>query len=97
MGNRFYGIISTLIWQLILVAVNYISKWVEAVTLPSSDAKIVVKFLQKNIFLRFNTLRAIVTDEGTHFCNKIFAAALAKYGIKHKVVTTYHSQLSGQV
>ena len=81
----------------ILVAVDYISKWVETATLPTSDAKTVVKFLHKNIFLRFNTLRVIVTDEGTHLCNRMFAAVLAKYGIKHKVVTIYHSQLSGQV
>ena len=74
----------------ILIAVDYVSKWVKATTLPTSDAKTVVKFLQKNIFLRFNTLRAIVTDEGTHFCNRMFAAALAKYEIKHKVATTYH-------
>ena len=55
-----------------------------------------VKFLQKNIFSRFDTPRVIVIDEGTHFYNKMFTTALVKYEIKHKVVTTYNPQTSGQ-
>ena len=79
----------------ILVVVDYVSEWVEAVALLTNDAKAVVKFLQKNIFSRFGTPRAIISDEGTHFCNRTFAATLAKYGIKHKVATTYHLQTGG--
>ncbi|XP_070036630.1 uncharacterized protein [Nicotiana tomentosiformis] len=37
----------------ILVAIHYISKWVEAVALPSNEAWSVVVFLKKNIFTRF--------------------------------------------
>ena len=80
----------------ILIAINYVSKWVEAVALPTNDAKAVVRFLQKNIFTRFGTPRVIIIDEGTHFRNKIFVVVLAKYGIKHKVATTYHTQSNGQ-
>ena len=39
----------------ILLAVNYVSKLVEATTLPTNDAKAVVNFLQKNIFSWFDT------------------------------------------
>ncbi|XP_070047473.1 uncharacterized protein [Nicotiana tomentosiformis] len=53
----------------ILVAVDYVSKWVEAVALPTNDAKGVTGFLKKNIFTRFGTPRAIISDGGTHFCN----------------------------
>ena len=67
----------------------------EAITLPMNDAKAVLNFLQKNIFSRFGTPRAIISDEGTHFCNKIFATTLANYGIKHKIVTVYHPQSNG--
>ena len=42
-------------------------------------------------------LGAIISDEGTHFCNKPFETLLAKYGVKHKVATPYHPQTSGQV
>ncbi|KAH9697752.1 hypothetical protein KPL71_023740 [Citrus sinensis] len=81
----------------ILVAVDYVSKWVEAAALPTNDAKSVVAFLQKNIFPRFGTSRAIISDEGTHFCNKVFAAAMVKCGVRHKVATAYHPQSNGQV
>ena len=81
----------------ILVAVEYVSKWVEAVALPKNDAKAVVKFLKKNIFTRFGTPRAIISDRGTHFCNKQFEALLSKYGVTHKIATPYHPQTSGQV
>ncbi|CAL2240363.1 unnamed protein product [Prunus armeniaca] len=81
----------------ILVAVDYVSKWVEAVALPTNDAKSVLGFLKKNIFTRFGTPRAIISDGGTHFCNRSFNSLLAKYGITHKVATPYHPQTSGQV
>ncbi|CAN6713111.1 unnamed protein product [Malus baccata var. baccata] len=81
----------------ILVAVDYVSKWVEAVAVPTNDAQVVLRFLKANIFTRFGTPRAIISDGGTHFCNKQFEALLAKYGITHKVATPYHPQTSGQV
>lgn len=83
--------------QYILVAVDYVSKWVEAVALPTNDARVVVRFLKKNIFTRFGTPRAIISDGGTHFCNKQFENLLSKYGVTHKVATPYHPQTSGQV
>ncbi|GJZ27185.1 reverse transcriptase domain-containing protein [Tanacetum coccineum] len=41
----------------ILVAVDYLSKWVEAKALPTNDARVVVKFL-KSLFARFGIPRA---------------------------------------
>jgi len=83
--------------QYILVAVDYVSKWVEAVALPTNDAKVVLKFLKKHIFTRFGTPRAIISDGGTHFINQLVKNILAKYGVRHKVATAYHPQTSGQV
>jgi len=81
----------------ILVAVDYVSKWVEAVALPNNEARSVVAFLKKSIFTRFGTPRAIISDGGSHFCNRAFDSLLAKYGVNHKVTTPYHPQASGQV
>lgn len=55
--------------KFILVAIDYISKWVEAAALPTNDDKMEVKFLRKSIFLRFGTLREIISDGGKHFYN----------------------------
>ncbi|GKA46107.1 reverse transcriptase domain-containing protein [Tanacetum coccineum] len=80
----------------ILVAVDYLSKWVEAKALPTNDARVVVKFL-KSLFARFGTPRAIISDRGTHFYNDQFAKVMLKYGVTHRISTTYHPQTSGQV
>nr|GEZ95962.1 reverse transcriptase domain-containing protein [Tanacetum cinerariifolium] len=80
----------------ILVAVDYLSKWVEAKALPTNDARVVVKFL-KSLFARFRTPRAIISDHGTHFCNDKFAKVMFKYGVTHRLATAYHPQTSGQV
>nr|GEU58656.1 reverse transcriptase domain-containing protein [Tanacetum cinerariifolium] len=80
----------------ILVAVDYLSKWVEAKALPTNDARVVCKFL-KSIFARFGTPRAIISDRGTHFCNDQFENVMLKYGVTHRLATAYHPQTSGQV
>ncbi|GKA10327.1 reverse transcriptase domain-containing protein, partial [Tanacetum coccineum] len=80
----------------ILVAVDYLSKWVEAKALPTNDARVVVKFL-KSLFARFGTPRAIISDRGTYFCNDQFAKVMLKYGVTHRLSTAYHPQTSGQV
>ncbi|GJY59090.1 reverse transcriptase domain-containing protein [Tanacetum coccineum] len=80
----------------ILVAVDYLSKWVEAKALPTNDARVVVKFL-KSLFSRFGALRAIISDRGTHFCNDKFDKVMSKYGVTHRLSTPFHPQTSGQV
>ena len=80
----------------ILVAVDYVSKWVEAIATPTNDNKVVMNFLRKNIFSRFGVPRALISDGGSHFCNKPLEALLLRYGVKHKVATPYHPQTSGQ-
>ncbi|GKA63636.1 reverse transcriptase domain-containing protein, partial [Tanacetum coccineum] len=80
----------------ILVAVDYLSKWVEAKALPTNDARVVVKFL-KSLLARFGTPRAIISDRGTHFCNDQFSKVMFKYGATHHLATAYHPQTSGQV
>ncbi|KAJ9535799.1 hypothetical protein OSB04_un001046 [Centaurea solstitialis] len=79
----------------ILVVVDYVSKWVEAMACHSNDAKTVIKFLQKQIFSRFGTPRALISDEGTHFINKMLEEVLEKYDIRHRVATAYHPQTNG--
>ncbi|XP_057723940.1 uncharacterized protein LOC130939889 [Arachis stenosperma] len=80
----------------ILVAVDYVSKWVEAIATPINDNKVVINFLRKNIFSWFGVPRALISDGRTHFCNKQLETLLLKYGVKHKVATPYHPQTNGQ-
>ncbi|XP_060190585.1 uncharacterized protein LOC132619821 [Lycium barbarum] len=98
LGDLFYGSLCELLWyEAHLGSVDYVSKWVEAVALPNNEAKSVMGFLKKNIFNHFGTPRAIISDAGSHFCNRAFAGLLEKYSVKHRVATPYHPQTSGQV
>ncbi|CAM8987216.1 unnamed protein product [Rhodiola kirilowii] len=80
----------------ILVAVDYVSKWVEAKATRCDDPKTVVDFLRTNIFCRYGVPKAIISDQGTHFCNRMMAATLRHYHVHHRTSTTYHPQTNGQ-
>nr|GFA01486.1 reverse transcriptase domain-containing protein [Tanacetum cinerariifolium] len=67
----------------ILVAVDYLSKWVEAKALPTNDARVVVKFL-KSLFSRFGTPQAIISDRGTHFCNDQFTRTSGQVEVSNR-------------
>ena len=71
----------------ILLAVDYVLKWVEAKPTRTNDAKVVVDFVRSNLFCRFGVPRAIVSDQGTHFCNRSMYALLKKDGVVHKIST----------
>ncbi|GKF59936.1 reverse transcriptase domain-containing protein, partial [Tanacetum coccineum] len=96
-GIRFMGPFPSLHGnKYILVAVDYLSKWVEGKALPTNDARVVVMFL-KSLFTQFRIPRAIISDRGTHFCNDQFTKVMSKYGVTHYLATPYHPQSSGQV
>ncbi|KAM2767007.1 hypothetical protein COP1_022855 [Malus domestica] len=80
----------------ILLAVDYVSKWVEAKATRTNDSKVVADFIRTNIFARFGMPRVIISDEGSHFCNRTIEALLRKYSVTHEVSTPYHPQTNGQ-
>ncbi|CAM8901295.1 unnamed protein product [Rhodiola kirilowii] len=80
----------------ILVAVDYVSKWVEAKATRCDDAKTVIEFLRTNLFCRYGVPKAIISDQGTHFCNRMMAATLKRYHVHHRTSTAYHPQSNGQ-
>nr|GEV35635.1 retrovirus-related Pol polyprotein from transposon 17.6 [Tanacetum cinerariifolium] len=77
----------------ILVAIDYLSKWVKAKVHPTIDARVVVKFL-KSLFAQVGTPRAIISDHGTHFYNDQFAKVMTLYGVTHRLATAYHPQMN---
>ena len=72
------------------------SKWVKTIPTRTNDHRVVVKFLKENIFSRFGTPRAIISDGGSHFYNKPVAELMKEYRAVHKVATPYHPQTNGQ-
>ena len=80
----------------ILLAVDYVSKWVEAIPTRTNDTSVVAQFLRSYIFSLFGTPRALITDNGTHLCNKMIDKVLHKYGVRHHTSLAYHPQTNGQ-
>jgi transposase InsO family protein len=82
--------------EYILVAVDYVSKWVEAMPYKKADSRHSRKMFEKIIFPRFGVPRMVISDGGTHFIDKRFNLYLKSHGIHHNVATPYHPQTSGQ-
>ena len=80
----------------ILLTVDYVSKWVEVISTRTNDAKVVAQFLRSHIFSRFGTPRALITNNGTHFCNKMIDRVLQKYGVRYRTSLAYHPHSNGQ-
>ena len=83
--------------QYILIAADYVSKWVEAIPTKTNTHREVLRFVTKNIFTPYGCPRTIISDGGSHFNNVHFRALLKKYGVHHRVTTPYHPQENGQV
>jgi hypothetical protein len=81
--------------EYILVAVDYVSNWVEALPCHAVNAKNSKKMFEETIFPRFGVPRMVISDGGTHFTDKNFRKYLSKHGIRHNVATLYHPQTSG--
>jgi transposase InsO family protein len=80
----------------ILVTVDYVSKWVEAMPYRKASMKESIAMIKNMIFPRFGTPRILISDGGTHFTGKNFKKCLSKFGIEHRVSTVYHPQTNGQ-
>ena len=74
----------------ILLVMDYTSKWVEAIAYPINDVNTVVGFIQRNILSRFGALRKIISDEGSHFANKLFEKLMFRYEVRHVMGLAYH-------
>jgi len=83
-------------YEYILVAVDYVSKWVEAMPCRAANAKNSKRMFEETIFPRFGIPRMVISDRGIHFTDKNFSKYLSRYGICHNIATPYHPQTSGQ-
>ena len=57
--------------EYILVAIDYVSKWVEAASYKSVTQAVVARFLKHNIICHYDVLRELITDNGTNLNGKM--------------------------
>lgn len=80
----------------ILVAVDNLTKWVEAMPTSSNDGTTAALFIFNHVISRFGVPRELVTDHGSHFQNKMITKLATKLGFRHEH-STYYPQANGQV
>ncbi|RDX89662.1 gag-pol, partial [Mucuna pruriens] len=80
-------------YSTILLAVDYVSRWVEAIATKTNDAKVVVDFLKSNIFCRFRVPKTLISDQGGHFCNRVMSALLNKYGVTNGQAEVFNREI----
>jgi hypothetical protein len=83
--------------EYILVAIDYVSKWVEALPCRVVDAMHSKRMFHVVIFPRYRVQRIVISDGGSHFIDRTFRKALSEVGVDHWIATPYHPQTSGQV
>ncbi|RDX76345.1 gag-pol, partial [Mucuna pruriens] len=82
--------------QSLMVILTFCWSWVEAIATKTNDATVVVDFLKSNIFCRFGVPKALISDQGSHFCNRAMSSLLHTYAVIHRIATAYHPQTNGQ-
>ncbi|KAI5336927.1 hypothetical protein L3X38_016196 [Prunus dulcis] len=83
--------------EMMIVATDYFTKWIEAETLSSTKEADVERFIWRNIICRFGCPQSLVTDNGSQFIGKQITAFFAKYKIKQHLSTPRYPQGNGQV
>ena len=81
----------------IIVAVDYFTKWVEAMPTVKSNGEIAAHFVFNQIITRFRILKELVTDHGSHFQNHMMEELASKLGYKEEHSFSYYPQANGQV
>jgi hypothetical protein len=81
----------------IIVAVDYFTKWVEAMPTFKDDGETTTLFLFNQIIARFDVPREIVTDHGSHFQNKMMSELTSNLGLRQEHSSPYYPQANGQV
>ena len=68
----------------------------EAIACPINDANTIVGFIQRNMLSTYGTPRTIISDEGSHFVNKLFEKLLSRYRVRHVMGLAYQPQPNGK-
>ena len=79
-----------------LVAVDYLTKWIEARPLREISASEVERFTWKHLICRYGLHYAIVIDNSTQFKAYTYEEFLTRLGVKHLVTSIEHPQTNDQ-
>ena len=84
-------------YTMLIVAIDYFTKWIEAVPLVKTTVSAVQKFLWQNIICRFGLPQQIITDRGPQFNTPLLVSWCDDLGIKLTFASVSHPECNGQV
>ncbi|PKI34045.1 hypothetical protein CRG98_045565 [Punica granatum] len=79
------------------VAIDYFTKWIEAITLASVIAKAVTRFFKRDIIARYGVPATLITDNAKNLNNKLIKELCAQFRIQHRNSSSYRPQMNGAV
>ena len=79
----------------IITVTNYLTRWEEDALVVDCNATTTTRFLFDNIVTRFGCPRLLMSDQGSHFINRIVSTLTEELQIQHKKSTLYHPQANG--
>ena len=79
-----------------LVAMDYFTKWTEAVSLKNMTHREVIEFIIEHIIHRFGISQTLTTDQGSSFISKKVRDFAESYKIKILSLSPYYAQANGQ-
>lgn len=78
--------------QYLLVVVDIFSKYVLLDPSPNAKAARVVKFLEEEVFLKFNPPKILLSDNFRPLVGRSMVDLLNRYSVRHWTIANYHSQ-----
>jgi transposase InsO family protein len=79
-----------------LVAMDYFTKWTEAVPLKNMTHKVVIEFIAEHIIHRFSIPQTLMTDQGTSFVSGQIREFIESYKIKLINSSPWYAQANDQ-
>ncbi|RDX89301.1 Retrovirus-related Pol polyprotein, partial [Mucuna pruriens] len=83
--------------RFILVAIDYLTKWVKAASYASITKSVMVKFFKRDIICQYNLLAHVIINNGTNLNNKMMTELCKQFKIKHHNSTPYRPKMNGVV
>ena len=72
------------------IATNYLTRWVEFAPVIDCTTAMAARFIFENIMTQFGCPRILMSDQGSHFVNRMMKVLTEELQVQHKRSTPFH-------